>query len=114
MWDALRTLLEVARDLSLSDAARRSGLDQADSRAPYRRLEEALGVSLFTRLPRGLNPTPAAIALAPHAEAMAVAAAVLARSASSEAVIDRGVVCVMASEIVGAEVLISPAATPTL
>ncbi|HKI14070.1 MAG TPA: LysR family transcriptional regulator [Roseiarcus sp.] len=104
-WDELRTFLEVARDLSLTGAARRLGLTQPTVGRHIDALEEALGVTLFTRSPRGLNPTPAAIALAPHAEAMAVAAAALARSASSEAAIDRGVVRVTASEIVGAEVL---------
>jgi DNA-binding transcriptional LysR family regulator len=104
-WDALRTFLEVARDLSLTGAARRLGLTQPTVGRHIDALEEALGVTLFTRSPRGLNPTPATIALAPHAEAMAVAAAALARSASSEAAIDRGVVRVTASEIVGAEVL---------
>ena len=44
-------------------------------------LEDALGVTLFTRSPRGLNPTAAATALVPHAEAMGAAAAALARSA---------------------------------
>ena len=104
-WDELRTFLEVARDLSLTGAARRLGLTQPTVGRHIDALEEALGVTLFTRSPRGLNPTPAAIALAPHAEAMGVAAAALARSASSEAAIDRGVVRVTASEIVGAEVL---------
>src|SRR5208283_3871498 len=78
-WDALRTFLEVARDLSLSGAARRLGLTQPTVGRHIDALEEALGVTLFTRSPRGLNPTPAAI--------------------------DRGVVRVTASEIVGAEVL---------
>ena len=62
-------------------------------------------MTLFTRSPRGLNPTAAAKALAPHSEAMAAAAAALARSASSAAAIDRGVVRVTASEVVGAEAL---------
>ncbi len=68
-------------------------------------LEDALGLTLFTRSPRGLTATPAAVALAPHGEAMAAAAAALGRSASSEAALDRGVVRVTASEIAGCEVL---------
>ena len=68
-------------------------------------LEAALGSALFARSPRGLTPTPAALALAPHAEAMAAAAAALARTASGEAAADRGVVRVTASHVVGCEVL---------
>jgi DNA-binding transcriptional LysR family regulator len=104
-WDELRTFLEVVRGGSLSGAARRLGLTQPTVGRHIDALEEALGVTLFTRSPRGLTPTPAAIALAPHGEAMASAASALTRSASSEASIDRGVVRVTASEIVGCEVL---------
>jgi DNA-binding transcriptional LysR family regulator len=104
-WDELRTFLEVARDGSLSGGARRLGLTQPTVGRHIDALEEALGVTLFTRSPRGLNPTVTAKALVPHSEAMAAAAAALARSASSAAAIDRGVVRVTASEIMGAEAL---------
>ncbi|MGA8445269.1 MAG: LysR family transcriptional regulator, partial [Roseiarcus sp.] len=73
-WDELRTFLEVARDLSLSAAARRLGLTQPTVGRHIDALEDALGVTLFTRSPRGLNPTAAATALVPHAEAMAASA----------------------------------------
>ena len=104
-WDELRTFFEVVRDGSLSGAARRLGLTQPTVGRHIDALEDALGLTLFTRSPRGLTPTPAALALAPHGEAMAAAAASLSRSASSEASVDRGVVRVTASEIVGCEVL---------
>ncbi len=104
-WDELRTFLEVARDLSLSGAARRLGLAQPTVGRHIDGLEEALGATLFTRSPRGLSPTAAAKALVPHAEAMAVAAAALARSASSAIAADRGIVRVTASEIMGSEAL---------
>jgi DNA-binding transcriptional LysR family regulator len=104
-WGELRTFLEVARDLSLSGAARRLGLAQPTVGRHIDGLEEALGATLFTRSPRGLVPTAAAKALVPHAEAMAVAAAALARSASSATATDRGVVRVTASEIMGSEAL---------
>src|SRR6185437_5136098 len=89
-WDELRTFLEVARDLSLSGAARRLGLAQPSVGRHIDALEEALGATLFTRSPRGLSAT---------------AAAALARSASSAAAIDRGVVRVTASEIMSSEAL---------
>jgi DNA-binding transcriptional LysR family regulator len=104
-WDELRTFLEVARDLSLSGAGRRLGLTQPTVGRHIDSLEEALGVTLFTRSPRGLTPTAAAKALVPHAEAMGAAAAALGRSASSAGAIDRGVVRVTASEIMGCEAL---------
>jgi DNA-binding transcriptional LysR family regulator len=64
-----------------------------------------LGLTLFTRSPRGLTPMPAALALEPHVEAMAAAAAALGRAASGEAAADRGAVRVTASDVIGCEVL---------
>jgi len=104
-WDELRTFVEVARDGSLSGAARRLGLTQPTVGRHIDALEAALGLTLFTRSPRGLTPTSAALALGPHVEAMATAAAALGRAASGEAAADRGVVRVTASEVIGCEVL---------
>lgn len=104
-WDELRTFVEVARDGTLSGAARRLALAQPTVGRHIDALEEALGLTLFTRSPRGLTPTPAAFALGPHGEAMAAAAAALERAASGEAAADRGVVRVTASEVIGCEVL---------
>jgi DNA-binding transcriptional LysR family regulator len=83
-WDELRTFVEVARDGSLSGAARRLGLSQPTV---------------------GRHIDAPARALAPHVEAMAAAAAALTRTASGEAAADRGVVRVTASEVIGCEVL---------
>ncbi len=104
-WDALRTFGAVMREASLSGAARRLSLTQPTVGRHIDALEQALGLSLFTRSPQGLTPTPEALALAPHVEAMAAAAAALERAASGEAAADHGVVRVTASEIVGCEVL---------
>ncbi len=104
-WDELRTFVEVAHDGSLSGAARRLGLTQPTVGRHIDALEDALGLTLFTRSPRGLTPTPAAFALTPHVETMAAAAASLARAASGEAAADRGVVRVTASNVIGCEVL---------
>jgi len=104
-WDELRTFVEVARDGSLSGAARRLGLSQPTVGRHIDALEQALGLTLFARSPRGLTPTPAAAALEPHVEAMAAAATALARTASGEAAAERGTVRVTASEVVGCEVL---------
>ncbi len=104
-WDELRTFVEVARDGSLTGAARRLGLTQPTVGRHIDALEVALGLTLFTRSPRGLTPTPAAWALEPHVEAMAAAAAALGRAASGEAAADRGVVRITASDVIGCEVL---------
>ncbi len=104
-WDELRTFAEVVRDGSLSGAARRLGLTQPTVGRHIDALEAALGVTLFTRSPRGLTPTPAALALGPHVEAMAAAAGALGRAASGEAAADRGAVRVTASDVIGCEVL---------
>jgi DNA-binding transcriptional LysR family regulator len=104
-WDELRTLVEVTRDGSLSGAARRLGLSQPTVGRHVDALEAALGLTLFTRSPRGLAPTPAALALGPHVEAMAAAAAALGRAASGEAAADRGAVRITASDVVGCEML---------
>jgi DNA-binding transcriptional LysR family regulator len=104
-WDALRTFGEVMRDGSLSSAARKLSLSQPTVGRHIDALEAALGVALFMRSPRGLEPTQEARDLAPHVETMIAAAAALGRTASGEAGGERGVVRVTASEIVGCEVL---------
>jgi DNA-binding transcriptional LysR family regulator len=104
-WELLRTFLAVVRDGSLSGAARKLGLTQPTVGRHIDALEADLGLSLFTRSPRGLLATPAALELVPHAEAMAVASAALGRAASGEAGTERGAVRVTASEIMGCEVL---------
>jgi len=104
-WELYRSFLTVLRDGSLSGAARTLGLAQPTIGRHILELEQALGVSLFTRSPRGLVPTEAARQLQPHAETMAAAADALVRAASGEAALARGTVRITASEIIGAEVL---------
>ena len=104
-WELFRTFLEVARDGSLSGAARKLALTQPTVGRHIDALETALGLSLFSRSPRGLTATPAALELVGHAETMAAASAALRRAASSGAEADRGTVRVAASEMIGCEVL---------
>lgn len=104
-WEFFRTFLEVVRAGNLSGAARQLKLTQPTVGRHIAALEAALGSSLFTRSQHGLAPTPAALALVPHAEAMAAASASLCRAASGEAATDRGTVRITASEIMGCEVL---------
>lgn len=105
-WALYRALLAVIDAGSLSGAARRLGLTQPTVGRQIEALEHALGGQvLFTRSPSGLRPTEAALALRPHAEAMAAAAEALLRTASGVADQARGVVRVTTSHVMGAEVL---------
>jgi DNA-binding transcriptional LysR family regulator len=104
-WELFRTFLEVARDGSLSGAARKLALTQPTVGRHVDALEAALGLSLFSRSPQGLTATPAALELVGYAEAMAAASAALRRTASGGAATDRGTVRIAASEMIGCEVL---------
>jgi DNA-binding transcriptional LysR family regulator len=104
-WELYRTFLDVVRDGSLSGAARRLGLTQPTVGRHIDALEQALDLALFTRSPRGLIPTAAALDLVPHAESMAAAAAALRRTASGEAAAETGTVRLATSELVGCEIL---------
>lgn len=104
-WDYYRTFLAVLREGSLSGAARSLGLTQPTVGRHVDALEEASGEPLFLRTPKGLLPTPTALTMRPHAEAMAATAAALERAASGS--VDRisGTVRISASEVIGIEVL---------
>lgn len=105
-WELWRTFDAVMREGSLSSAARALGLTQPTAGRHVAELEATLRTgALFTRSARGLQPTETARALAPHAEAMAAAAAALVRTASAPADVAAGVVRISASEVIGAEVL---------
>jgi DNA-binding transcriptional LysR family regulator len=104
-WELWRSFLAVLEQGNLSRAARLSGLTQPTLGRHIGELERVLGLSLFTRSPRGLAPTDAAFELRPHAQAMATAAGALRRAASGSASEAKGVVRVTAAEIVGVEIL---------
>jgi DNA-binding transcriptional LysR family regulator len=104
-WDQYRTFLEVARDGSLSGAARRLGLTQPTAGRHIDALEQALGVTLFVRSRRGLEATAAARDLLPYTEAMAASHNALLRAASGDSASEKGTVRITASEIISAEVL---------
>ncbi len=105
-WDLYRAFLAVLDAGSLSKAARTLGIAQPTVGRQVEALETALGAgALFVRSPSGLSPTDAALALAPHARAMAAAAGALVRMASGEADAVRGAIRLTASDIVGVEIL---------
>ena len=104
-WSLYRSFLAVLREGSLSAAARALGATQPTLGRHIEQLEAALGCSLFTRSPGGLTPTPVALTLRPHAEAMETAADALRRQASGESGAVRGTVRISTSEMVGGAVL---------
>ena len=104
-WDLWRSFLTVLSEGNLSRAARGLRLAQPTLGRHIAELERSLGLSLFTRSPRGLVPTDAAFELRPQAQAMAAAAQALVRAASGSATETRGVVRITAPEIIGAEIL---------
>lgn len=79
-WNHLQSFLAVLREGGLSQAARELGLSQPSVGRHVDALEAKLGGALFTRSRAGMIPTPLALRLAPHAEAMAASAAALRRS----------------------------------
>jgi len=104
-WDLWRSFLAVAREGTLSGAARALGLTQPTVGRHVDALETAIGATLFSRSNAGLVPTPLAVSLIGHAETMATAADSLLRAASGERDEARGTVRVTASEAVGTFVL---------
>lgn len=104
-WDLFRSFLAVLRNGSLSAAARELELTQPTLGRHIAELETALAQPLFVRSQTGLAPTPAALDLKPHAEAMAAAAAALIRTASGARDEPDGVIRLTTSEIMGVEVL---------
>jgi len=73
-WSLLQGFLELGRHGSLSAASRALGVSQPTLSRRLVLLEEALGVSLFLRGPRGLTPTAAGERLVKVAERMREAA----------------------------------------
>jgi DNA-binding transcriptional LysR family regulator len=104
-WELYRSFLAVARERSLSGAARALRLTQPTIGRHVDALEQALGLALFTRSQAGLEPTHGALALVAYAETMEGAAQALERVASGEAAEERGTVRITASEMIGTEVL---------
>lgn len=104
-WDLYKSFAAVLRDGSLSAAARTLGLTQPTLARHIDELEAALGVSLFLRSQRGLEPTDAARDLRPYAESLEATAAALRRAASGVGQGVSGVVRLSASEMVGGKVL---------
>jgi len=82
-WDDVRYFLVLAREGSLSAAARRLAVEHTTVARRADALEQSLGVRLFERLPRGWRLTAEGRALAERAARMEQEASALARTAAS-------------------------------
>ncbi len=104
-WEALRYFLEARRQGSLSEAARRLGVDHTTVARRIAALERSIGASLFDRTPRGWEPTAAAEALLASAERVEEAVLVLERNIVAGAE-DVGVVRVATTQQIASDVVI--------
>lgn len=104
-WNQLRAFLLTAETGSLSAAARRLGLTQPTLGRQVAAIEQRLGVSLFERIGRSLQPTATGLALLEHVRAMGLAADELGLAASGHAQALDGVVSISASDMVAAHLL---------
>jgi DNA-binding transcriptional LysR family regulator len=104
-WELFRSFLAALHAGSLSGAARALKLTQPTIGRHIDELQKALGTVLFTRSQHGLQPTEAAVELAPHAQAIAASAGALMRAASGTLREIGGTVRLSASEVIGVEVL---------
>jgi len=99
-WTLLRSFLAVAETGSLSAAATRIATTQPTLSRHIRELEAVLGVALFTRSVRGLDPTEAALGLIDDARTMGAAAEALALKAAGRSQQLTGTVRITAAVIV--------------
>jgi DNA-binding transcriptional LysR family regulator len=99
-WTLLRSFLAVVEAGSLSAAAASIGATQPTLSRHIRELEAVLGVPLFTRSARGLDPTEAGLALVEDARAMGAAAEALALKAMGRSQQLTGTVRITASVMV--------------
>lgn len=101
-WDDLRLVLAIAREGTLSRAARRVGLSQPTLGRRLRALEARLDARLFDRTPEAHTLTPAGRAILGHVERMELDALAVERLVRGRDAGVRGRVRVTASEWVAA------------
>lgn len=104
-WTLWQSFLAVVDTGSLSAAATRQGSTQPTLGRHIKALEDDLGVPLFVRTVRGLEPTEAALALVDDARAMGGAAERLALKATGKTETLSGTVRITASVVVANLVL---------
>ena len=105
-WDDVRFFLAIARESSLSGAARALNVDHATVGRRLTSLEQRLGAKLFNRTPEGFVITSAGRAMLAQAEAMEGASVALERLASGYDTRSTGVVRVATVEILAYQVIV--------
>lgn len=88
----LRCFLATVEHGSLTGAAEHLGYAQPSISEQVRALERTLGATLFTRVGRGVVPTPAGEALRPHAEQVIAAADGARRAVQGVAELETGTI----------------------
>lgn len=96
-WTLLQSFAAVAKNGSLSGAARSLGTSQPTLGRHIKALEESLGAPLFTRIARGLEPTELGLELLEDAGRMEAAAARMSLIAEGRSTALRGTVRITAS-----------------
>lgn len=104
-WSLIRSFLAALQHGSLMGAARSLGVHQPTVGRHIAELEAQLGVTLFERTGRGLQPTPDALRLAEPARAMAAGADQMARQARGSQEQVKGTVRLSASQPVACVLL---------
>lgn len=101
-WDDLRVFLALAREGTLSTAARALGVSHPTVARRVATLEQRLGARLFDRLPDRFVPTPAGEQLLADTEAMEQAALSIHRRSAALGDTVKGVVRLSAGEAMAA------------
>ena len=104
-WNQIRAFLATAEEGSFSAAARALDLTQPTLGRQIAALEDQLGVTLFSRQGRRLEPTAAGLELLEHAQSMLEAANLLSLTATGKAQAIEGEVSISANEMMTAYVL---------
>ena len=97
-WNRARAFLVTVEEGSLSAAARALNISQPTLGRQVTALEQELGVALFERGGRGLEPTPSGLMLLEHVRGMGEAASRLSLAASGRAQAIEGTVSISATE----------------
>ncbi len=105
-WDDVRFFLAIARESSLSGAARALRVDHATVGRRLSALEQRLGAKLFNRTPEGFAITSAGQAMLKQAEAMEAAALAVERLASGHDERSSGLVRVTTLEMLARQVVV--------
>jgi DNA-binding transcriptional LysR family regulator len=105
-WDDIRFFLAIARESSLSGAARALGVDHATAGRRLSAFERRLGATLFNRTPEGFAITAAGRAILSRAEEMEAAALAVERLGTGHDTSASGLVRVTTLELLAYRVIL--------